>query len=95
MLIGPAAGGLIVGWLGVGGCYLIDAVTFGPALLATFALPPMRPDGEPSRPGLHGVLEGLRFLIGNPTVRGALLTGLATTALSMTSVRRARQDSPD
>lgn len=83
MLIGPAAGGLIVGWLGVGGCYLIDAITFGPALFATFALPPMRPDGEPSRPGLHGVLEGLRFLIGNSIVRGALLTDLAATVLSM------------
>jgi MFS family permease len=83
MLIGPAAGGLMIGWLGVCGCYLIDAITFGPALFATWALPPMRPDGEPSPPGLHGVLEGLRFLTGNPTVRGALLTDLAATVLAM------------
>jgi MFS family permease len=83
MLVGPAAGGLIVAGLGIGGCYLVDAVTFGPALVATLALPPMPPDGQPSRPGLHGVLEGLRFLAGNPTVRGALLTDLAATVLSM------------
>jgi hypothetical protein len=28
MLLGPALGGLIVGGLGVGACYLIDALTF-------------------------------------------------------------------
>jgi MFS family permease len=83
MLVGPALGGLVVGWAGVGGCYLIDAATFAVAFYGAFGLPAMRPDGEPSRPGLHGVVEGLRFLGGNATVRGALLTDLAATVLSM------------
>jgi predicted MFS family arabinose efflux permease len=83
MLLGPALGGLVLGWLGVGGCYLIDALTFALAFYGAFGLPPMRPEGERSGMGLHGVLEGLRFLAGNPTVRGALLTDLAATVLSM------------
>ena len=83
MLVGPALGGLIVGWAGVGGCYLIDTITFAVAFYGAFGLPPMRPDGEPSRPGLSGVLAGLRFLAGHPAVRGALLTDLAATVLSM------------
>jgi len=83
MLLGPALGGLVVGWLGVGGCYLIDVITFALAFYGAFGLPPMRPEGKPSAPGLHGVLEGLGFLAGNPTVRGALLTDLAATVLSM------------
>ena len=83
MLLGPAAGGLVLGWSGVGGCYLVDAITFGLAFYGAFGLPPMRPDGEPSRPGLRGVADGLRFLVGNGTVRGALLTDLAATVLSM------------
>jgi len=82
MLVGPALGGLTIGWLGVGGCYLIDAVTFGLGFYGAFGLPAMRPQGEPSRPGLHGVLDGVGFLLHNPTVRGALLTDLATTVLS-------------
>lgn len=83
MLVGPALGGLVLGWLGVGGCYLVDAATFALAFYGAFGLPSMRPEGEPSRPGLHGILDGLRFLMRTPTVRGALLTDLAATVLSM------------
>ncbi|WP_235921922.1 MFS transporter [Lentzea tibetensis] len=83
MLAGPAAGGLVVGWVGVGGCYLIDAATFAVALYGAFRLPELRPSGAPARPGLHGVLDGLAFMARNPVVRGALLTDLAATVLSM------------
>jgi MFS family permease len=83
MLLGPALGGLVLGWLGVGGCYLIDAISFGLAFYGAFGLPPIHADGEPSRPGLHGVVDGLAFLVRSPAVRGALLTDLAATVLSM------------
>jgi MFS family permease len=83
MLLGPALGGLVLGWAGAGGCYLIDAITFALAFYGAFGLPPMRPDGEPSRSGPAGVLQGLRFLVSTPPVRGALLVDLATTVLSM------------
>src|SRR5882724_13523556 len=43
----------------------------------------MRPDGTVSRPGVHGVLDGLAFLVRNPVVRGVLLTDLAAMVLSM------------
>ncbi|KAB8194576.1 MFS transporter [Nonomuraea phyllanthi] len=83
MLVGPALGGLIVGAFGVGGCYLIDTLTFAGALYGAFGLPPLRPGAGPARPGLRGVLDGLVFLSGTPVVRGALLTDLAVTVLSM------------
>ncbi|MGW3995804.1 MFS transporter [Amycolatopsis sp. NPDC004772] len=83
MLLGPALGGLVLGWAGVGGCYVVDALTFGLAFYGVFGLPAMRPDGEPSRPGLRGVVDGLAFLVRTPVVRGALLTDLAATVLSM------------
>lgn len=83
MLVGPALAGLMLGWLGIGGCYLIDAITFGLAFYGAFGLPPMLPEGIPSRSGLSGVLDGLGFLVGHPVVRGALLIDLATTVLSM------------
>ena len=82
-LAGPALAGLLLGWLGVGGCYLADTITFALAIYGAFGLPPMRPEGEPSRPGLSGVLDGLGFLARNAAVRGALLTDLAATVLSM------------
>ncbi|MPY48238.1 MFS transporter [Streptomyces acidicola] len=83
MLAGPALGGLITGGLGVGTCYVIDAVTFAAAFYGAFGLPRMKPGGEPARPGLRGVLDGLAFLVRTPVIRGALVTDLATTVLSM------------
>ncbi|MFJ9559839.1 MFS transporter [Streptomyces fuscichromogenes] len=83
MLLGPALSGLLVGGLGVGACYLVDALTFGAALHGAYGLPPMNPGDEPARPGLRGVLDGLAFLGRTPVIRGALLTDLATTVLSM------------
>lgn len=83
MLLGPALGGLIVGGLGVGTCYLIDALTFAAAFYGAFGLPQMNPADEPARPGLRGVLDGLAFLGRTPVIRGALLTDLAATVLSM------------
>ena len=83
LLGGPAVGGLVIGVWGVSACYAIDAVTFGLAFLGAFGLPAMRPQGEPARAGVQGVLDGLRFLTGHRIVRAALLTDLATMVLSM------------
>jgi MFS family permease len=83
MLVGPALGGLLLGWVGIGTCYLIDALSFGLSFYGAFGLPALPPEGEPSRAGLHGVLDGLRFLAGHRVVRGALITDLAATVLSM------------
>lgn len=83
MLLGPALGGLFLGWFGIGVCYLLDALSFGLAFYGAFGLPALPPEGEPSRAGLHGVLDGLRFLTGHRVVRGALVTDLAATVLSM------------
>jgi MFS family permease len=63
MLLGPALGGLLLASWGVSGCYLIDALTFVLAFYGAFGLPSMPPEGGSSRPGLHGVLDGLRFLV--------------------------------
>jgi MFS family permease len=83
MLLGPALAGVLLGWVGVGGCYLVDVVTFGLAFYGAFGLPVMLPEGELSRPGLRGVADGLVFLVREPVVRGALLTDLAAMVLSM------------
>ncbi|MFJ5775385.1 MFS transporter [Streptomyces sp. NPDC093094] len=83
MLLGPAVAGVVLGWWGIGVCYLLDALSFALALHGAFGLPRLPPEGEQSRPGLHGVLDGLRFLTGHRVVRGALVTDLAATVLAM------------
>lgn len=83
MLLGPAAGGLLIGGVGVGGCYAADALTFAAAIYGALGLPPMPATGEATRPGLSGVRDGLAFVVRTPVIRGALLSDLATTVLSM------------
>jgi len=83
MLLGPAVAGVVLGWWGIGVCYLLDALSFAASFYGAFGLPPLPPEGEPSRAGLHGVLDGLRFLAGHKAVRGALITDLAATVLAM------------
>jgi MFS family permease len=82
MLLGPALAGVLLGWFGIGVCYLLDALSFGFAFYGAFGLPALPPEGEPSRAGVQGVLDGLRFLAGHRVVRGALITDLAATVLS-------------
>ncbi|BCJ39647.1 MFS transporter [Actinoplanes ianthinogenes] len=83
MLAGPALGGLVLAWIGVGGCYLIDTLTFGLAFFGVLGLPVLRPDDAPDTSSLRAVAEGLRFLAGHRVVRTALLTDLAATVLAM------------
>jgi len=84
MMVGPAAGGLVVGAAGIGGCYLIDVLSFAVAFYGAFRLPRMTLRAERApRPGLRGVADGLSYLMHSAPVRGALLTDLATTVLTM------------
>ncbi|GHH79158.1 MFS transporter [Streptomyces sulfonofaciens] len=83
MLAGPALGSLTVGGLGVNGCYAIDALTFAAACHGAWGLPRMDPGDRSARPGPRGVLDGLAFVARTPAIRGALLTDLAATVLSM------------
>ncbi|MCF3961216.1 MFS transporter, partial [Streptomyces fuscigenes] len=83
LLTGPAAGGLIVGWLGAGACYAVDAASFAAAFYGALGLPRTGASPEGARPGLRGIGDGLAFVARTPAVRGALLTDLAATVLAM------------
>lgn len=82
MLLGPALGGVIVGTWGVGVCYLVDALSFLAALYGVLGLPHLRIEAV-AKPGLRGVWDGLSYIAATPVIRGALITDLAATVLSM------------
>jgi len=83
LLGGPAIAGILLGYGGLATCYAVDAATFVAGLYGVLGLPPMRPLGEAARRGAGGVLDGLRFVLGEPIVRGAMITDLAATVLAM------------
>ena len=59
---GPLLGGLLVGTVGFGWAYFVDALSFVAVIYAIWRLPAMPPPPGASRAGVASVLEGLRFL---------------------------------
>ncbi|MEI7054835.1 MFS transporter [Nocardioides sp. CCNWLW239] len=80
MLIGPALGGLIIGFAGLEIAYAVDALTFVAGFLGVAGLPRLAPVTKTNG---GGILEGLRFAATQPVVRGVLLVDLAATVLAM------------
>jgi MFS family permease len=71
-IIGPSLGGVLIGLLGIAGCYLAQAITFVVAAALTAAVTVPRN----ARPGVTiggGVLDGLRIIRRDPTLTGLLL----------------------
>lgn len=83
MLVGPAVAGVVTAVWGVGACYLLDALTFGAALYGVLRLPPMRPIGEPARPGIRAIWAGWRFIGSRPVLGGAFLSDVVAMVMAM------------
>jgi DHA3 family tetracycline resistance protein-like MFS transporter len=80
--VGPAVGGLVVHWLGVGTAFLVDAASFAFAIAMLAVLTPRpaaaRSEGEP--PSMRAdIVEGLRFVRRHVWLWGTL--GWAVIAL--------------
>lgn len=71
-IIGPSLGGVLIGLLGIAGCYLAQAATFvGAAAMTAIVRVP-----RDARPGVTiggGVLDGMRIIRRDPTLTGLLL----------------------
>lgn len=67
-VVGPLLAGVILARGGYATAYLIDAVLFGAGFYAAVRLPSLAPLSEVARAGMGSVLEGLRYVAGNPVV---------------------------
>lgn len=92
MLVGPAVGGLLAAGVGVTWCYLLHAVGLAVSAYGVVKLPSMPPEllveRDPLGPGaarlaLGRVVEGLRYVVRRPVLRGSFLTDLSATLLVM------------
>jgi MFS family permease len=83
-MVGPAAGGLVVAGIGVGGAYTIDAASFL-AVIAALLLMHSRPaTPSPRVRGVAAVAEGLRFIVATPIILGVMLIDFLATLLGST-----------
>jgi MFS family permease len=83
-LVGPALAGIAIAWIGEGGCFLINALTFV-VVVITFLMIRVTPSERPaSRPPLwHDMREGITYVWGFLPIR-LLLMVLALVALLAT-----------
>lgn len=87
LMVGPLLGALTVAGLGFRWAYTVDALSFAVSLWAMYRLPSLPPEptgeGEPTRAGLHSVLQGFRFLATRPNLRMTFLLDIAAMVFSM------------
>ncbi|WP_324651092.1 MFS transporter [Georgenia sp. H159] len=83
MLAGPALAGVVLGRWGLTPPYVVQAVAFLAALYAVVRLPAMPPTGPASGRGPRAVVDGMRFIAGQPVLGGLYVTDLIATLLAM------------
>ncbi|MCW2983526.1 MAG: transporter, partial [Conexibacter sp.] len=87
-VVGPAIGGVLIGVLGLGAAYTVDAVSCLAIFAAVWAMAPQPPRvsaalaAEPMRV-LQSIAEGLRFVRGNQALMGSFAIDLLAMTFGM------------
>jgi MFS family permease len=74
-LIGPAVAGLLIGWVGEGPVFLLNAFTYVAVVASLLALKLRRQKRPPPPPGsmFSAMIEGFRYGLGFPPIRAVLV----------------------
>src|SRR3954469_21935316 len=89
MVIGPAFGGVLIGALGIGAAYVVDAASCLAMIVAAFMLSPQRPRrseraAHKAEPGVFASIgEGLRFVRANRALTGSFFIDLCAMTFGM------------
>jgi MFS family permease len=78
-ILGPAAAGLLIAYVGLPSAYGTDVATFVISLLALRLMHAVPPPPDAERPSLRSVLEGLSFVRSRPVLLGTYLVDFAAT----------------
>ncbi|MEU8265597.1 MFS transporter [Sphaerisporangium sp. NPDC049002] len=82
-VLGPLLAGIVLARSGYAMAYLIDVILFSAGFYAAFRLPRLDPIGEISRPGLRSVVDGLRYIAGQPIVMMSFVVDIIAMAFAM------------
>ncbi|CAA9242940.1 MAG: hypothetical protein AVDCRST_MAG20-1836 [uncultured Acidimicrobiales bacterium] len=82
-VVGPAVAGVLIGAVGVGAAYWLDAATFAFAAATVWRLRPLPPHGGGTRAGIASILEGLRFLRGRRALQGTFVIDVNAMVFGM------------
>jgi MFS family permease len=85
LVIGPAIGGLLIGLLGVGWAYALDAAACLATVVTVFAMAPQPPQTDRAEHPrvLRSIADGLRYVKGNQALVGSFAIDLVAMTFGM------------
>lgn len=83
VLIGPAIGGLLIAFVGIGWCFVVDVVGLAVASALYWVMRPYPHAGETTPPSLRGIAEGMRYALGRRDLLGTYVVDLAAMFLAI------------
>ena len=83
VLIGPAIGGLLVAYVGIGWCFVVDICALMVATLMYVAMRPYPHIAETTPPSLAGIADGMRYALSRRDLLGTYIVDLAAMMLAM------------
>ncbi|NYD56726.1 MFS family permease [Nocardioides marinisabuli] len=83
VLVGPALGGLLIAYVGLGWCFVVDVVGLGVATLMYLAMRSYPHREETTPPSLAGVVQGARYALARRDLLGTYLVDIAAMLLAM------------
>jgi MFS family permease len=83
MLAGPAIGGVLLQWVGIGWCYAIDVIGLLVATVLFFALKPYPATDRSNPPSLSGIAEGLRYAMRRKDLLGTYVIDIVAMLMAM------------
>ena len=83
VLVGPAIGGLLVAYVGVGWCFVVNLVALSIATSLFVAMRPYPHTGETTPPSLQGIREGISYAVRRRDLLGTYLVDIAAMLMAM------------
>src|SRR5262249_15827410 len=83
-LIGPTVAALLIAWIGEGGCFLVNALSFLAVLMALIAMR-LPPRAAPAANGSawSGAMEGLRYTLSSRPIVSVLFLAALVSLLAV------------
>jgi len=83
VLVGPAVGGLLIAFIGIGWCFVVDVGALSIATLLFVAMRPYPHREETTPPSLAGIKQGIAYALRRRDLLGTYLVDIAAMFLAM------------
>jgi MFS family permease len=83
VLAGPAIGGVLLQWVGIGWCFAVDVIGLTAATLLFFGLRPYPATDRSNPPSLAGIADGLRYAMRRKDLLGTYVIDIVAMLMAM------------